>query len=130
MDRRTVLTIGMAMLVALAGCAGGGDGAGEPAEATQTPSGAAPQTTAQEDVGLDPASQADVQTQRYRIKRATYTLEVADFDTARSQLRSAVRGAGGYVGSENFRTRERRNVSWRTGTIVLRPGRGVRTPHP
>lgn len=124
MDRRILLPIAMALLVVLAGCAGGGaggDGAPQATQTTQVPDDGAAESTAQEDGGLDTTEDlADPQTRRYRIKRATYQVEVTDFDTARTQLRAAVTDAGGYVGSETFQTHERRNVSWRTGTIVLR----------
>ena len=124
MDRRNLLAIGMVILVTLAGCAGaggGGDGAAEGTQTTQMSDGEAPAETATDDAGLEPAEDlAQPQTRRYRIKRATYQVEVTEFDEARTQLRSAVTDAGGYVGSETFQTHERNNVSWRTGRIVLR----------
>lgn len=124
MAHRRLATLAVVLVVVLAGCAGGGGGSGaETAQPTQTAADQAPSDggDADSETGLDiDSSQADTGPERYRIKRATYRVTVADFDAARSDLRAATRSAGGYVGSESFESHERDNVTWRTGTVVLR----------
>lgn len=122
MDRRGLIAIGMVLLVAIAGCAGGGSGGGE-APATTAPEDAEPSGDQSADGSLgvgDGPSLAEASATRYRIKETTYHLNVADFESALGDLRTAVRTNGGYVGSEDFRTHRIETTTWREGTIVLR----------
>lgn len=121
MARRALLTIGMVLLVVLAGCSGG-DGA----EMTQTtaiqdegPEASSAAPSDGDDV-LSGIEESPAAADRFRIKRATYEVTVADFDTARTDLREAADRLGGYVGGDEFRIHTRNNVTWRTGTMVLR----------
>ena len=123
MAHRRLATLAVVLVVVLAGCAGGGGSGAETAQPTQTAADQAPSDggDAESKTGLDiESSQADTDPDRFRIKLATYRVTVADFDDARADLRAATRSASGYVGSESFDSHERDNVTWRTGTIVLR----------
>lgn len=122
---RTVLALGMACLLLLAGCSGGsqdmaateslsggdggagGDAAEHKEEATGTPA-------------RETGDAAVEQSTRMRIRTAKLRVSVAAFESSRTNLSTAVSQYGGYVSSSEIRTEERRNETYSDATIVYR----------
>jgi hypothetical protein len=134
---RTLATIGLALLLVLAGCSGGapGDGGsgGEGGDAARNAEGGAATEADLADGGDggDGAGQTPSQgdqeagTQSFQADRAVIrtgevTLRVESFDAARNRLASAARARGGFVSDSTQRLNRRNNRSWTTGTVTFR----------
>ena len=134
-SKRTLSVVGLVALVVLAGCggagsAGGGGGdagyeqatggdAGQP-EATGAPT---QEPNVQADAGSDAADSdggSDATDDRAIIRTGTVAVEVADFESARSNLTTTVQGYGGYVSDSREDRREIDNETWTRGEVVLR----------
>lgn len=147
--KRTFLTVAVALLVVLAGCAsigseggaaGGGDGGGEDFAASQDraeemDSGgdggdggggdAAPASRGDgggtgADGGQAAVSGQPLQVDRAIIRTGTVELRVEGFDTARAAIADSARSHGGYVSGSGSTLHTRDNESWTTGYVVVR----------
>ena len=129
--RRRFGVLALLVLVVLAGCSGGGDGADasldgqtrtaafetQMAEATGTPMA----TGAPSDLDGGSADDQDVVVQeRSRIKTGRATVEVGDFHSSRRNLTDAVERRGGFVSDTSEELHRFGNDTYTTGTIVLR----------
>ncbi|MBP1986564.1 DUF4349 domain-containing protein [Halolamina salifodinae] len=115
--KRLLVAVGLACLLVLAGCTGGGNGGDgatqaslggddpEYAEATGTPA------------GDEESSAADG---RMRIYRAELSVRVSEFDASRSNLTNAAQGYGGYVSDSQIQANERNNETYRDGKFTYR----------
>ncbi|AEN06065.1 hypothetical protein Halar_2407 [halophilic archaeon DL31] len=117
-----LLTVALACLLVLAGCAGGGsdgdmaatqaglgggdgaDSSAEAAQATGTPVGDASASSGERD----------------RIKTAEFRIRIDEFEASRANLSAAVERQGGYVSSSRINSHERGNESYTDGRIVYR----------
>ena len=120
--KRPLVAVGLALLLVLAGCTGGGgagDGAtqaalsgdgGEEGDAMGT---SAPE--AQGTAGAEPAA-----SDRKWIYTADARLRVAEFETTRANLSATLDEHGGYVGSSQVSTEERNNETYHDARIVYR----------
>lgn len=130
MRSRSILVVGLVVLVLLAGCSGGaqmgsdgaqlnrggGGGGGEQAaEATAVASDGSG-----EDVSRSAAEPTKRGTNRVRIRTGTVVLEVRDYDAARRNLTATVRAYGGYVSGSDENLHREANATWTTGSVVLR----------
>ena len=133
-SKRALPVIMVVLLVVLAGCSasGGGDGGAasggaedyEQADADQPEATGAPEREATSDSGSDTGgdgSAADVQrADRAVIRTGAVAVEVADFESAQSNLTATVQGYGGYVSDTRQDRREIGNETWIRGEVVLR----------
>ncbi len=143
-SKRTLSVVALVALVVLAGCggagsAGGGGGDGGSAEEYEQATGGAgdrPEATgapteepaveadtdgAGGDAADDGGGGSDAATDdRAIIRTGTVVVEVADFESARSNLTTAARGYGGYVSDSREDRREIDNQTWTRGEVVLR----------
>jgi hypothetical protein len=133
---RTLATIGLALLLVLAGCSGGapgdGGGGGGGDAARNAEGGAATEADlADSGDGGDGAGEAPsqgdqeagsqtLQADRAVIRTGEVTLRVESFDAARNRLASAARARGGFVSDSTQRLNRRNNRSWTTGTVTFR----------
>jgi len=136
--KRTLLTVTVAALVVLAGCAtmgsGGSDAAGdngaslsEAGDGTDGGGGDGGGGDPDQASGGDAADggQAAVSGQPLEVDRAivrtgTVELRVDDFDAARSATADHARDLGGYVAGSGSTRHTRDNQSWTTGYVVVR----------
>jgi len=140
--KRTLLTVAVAVLVALAGCASlggnagdagqaGGDGGGEAlSESSDSGGGDGGDGgdgggDAQAGRSSDDARQAAVsgqarQVDRKIIRTGTVELQVEDYESARSAVADRARNLGGYVSGSGSIQHTRDNESWTTGYVVVR----------
>jgi len=147
--KRTLLTVAVALLVVLAGCAsigsgdgaaGGGDGAGEDFAASEDGAqemdsggdggdgggGDAAQASSGDGAGASAeggqgaVSGQPVQVDRAIIRTGTVELRIENFDTARAAIADSARSHGGYVSGSGSTLHTRDNESWTTGYVVVR----------
>lgn len=136
--KRTLLTVAVAALVVLAGCAtmgsGGSDAAGDDGEALSEASGGAdggggdggggaPDQAsggAATDGGQAAVSGQPLQVDRAIIRTGTVELRVEDHDAARSAIAARAQSLGGYVAGSGSTRHTRDNRSWTTGYVVVR----------
>ncbi len=138
--KRTLLTVAVAVLVVLAGCASfggtggdaaqaGGDGGGEALSESRDSGGGdggdGDGGDAQSAGGGDGDGQAAVsgqprQVDRKIIRTGTVELRVDDHDSARSAIADRARNLGGYVSGSGSTQHTRDNESWTTGYVVVR----------
>lgn len=139
-SRRAVSVIALAVLVILAGCSassggGGGDAgvagsggenyeqADAEADRPQVTATGAPTEAASGsggDAGGDGAAGDGQRANRDIIRTGTVVVEVADFESAQSNLTSTVQGYGGFVSDTRQDRREIGNETWVRGEVVLR----------
>lgn len=136
MPRRPIAAVVLAACLVLAGCAGvgngGGNGAADGASATQASDamqGAAPATEGGDggsqsgdgsDGAADPTDLSNRAARQALVRTGTVTLEVDDYDAARTSLVATVRGMGGFVGDSDQQLHREGNRTWTTGQVVLR----------
>ena len=143
-SKRTLSVVALAALVVFAGCGGagsanggGGDsgagGAGEYEQATggggDRPEATGAPTQEPDLVGDTGGSGGDAADgdggsaatdDRAIIRTGTVVVEVEDFQSARSNLTTTVRGYGGYVSDSRENRREIDNETWTRGEVILR----------
>jgi hypothetical protein len=139
-SKRTLSIVGLVALVVLAGCGGAGSagGGGGDAGYEQATGGDAGQAEATGAPTQEPDVQADAggsggdatggdggsgnaaTDDRAIIRTGTVAVEVADFESARSNLTTTVQGYGGYVSDSREDRREIDNETWTRGEVVLR----------
>jgi hypothetical protein len=125
MRSRTLATVGLALLLVLAGCSagssgGGGDvavsgGGGDGAE-----TGAQRQASTDGGAGGETTDASAGATDRVRIRTGQMTLTVSEYGAARENLTALARERGGYVSDSTLRTHSRGNATWQTGQLVIR----------
>ncbi|SHG81602.1 DUF4349 domain-containing protein [Halobaculum gomorrense] len=125
MRRGPLVTVCCALLVVLAGCAGGdgADGAGGGSDLGATARPEAAEATAAAGGAADGAGGAAVNAQvanRAIIYEATVELTVDDYGAARENLTALARERGGYVEQSTQEVRGEGNETWTVGRIVLR----------
>lgn len=131
--RRTLATVGVALLLVLAGCSGGAPGDGGSGDSIEDGGGGAELAGGDGGDGPDGASGAsgdadrsgDAGSQAFQADRAVIrtgeiTLQVESYDAARSRLASAARARGGFVSDSTQRLNRRDNRSWTTGAVTFR----------
>jgi len=125
LTRRGLATVGVALLLVLAGCSGGLGG--DSGERARQPDSGAPAAddgggggdAAQNDGG-DESTEQLARTGRARIRTGQVSLRVESYTAARSQLASAARSRGGFVSDSSQTLHRRNNQSWTTGSVTLR----------
>jgi len=122
---RPLVAVGLAFLILLAGCSGGGTGADmastDVAAEYSGADGGAEATAAATGTPAESREDADAQANdRKRIKTAEFRVRVTEFGSSRTNLTTAVRSHGGYVSRSQIRTEERDNETYSDGTIVFR----------
>jgi hypothetical protein len=132
-DRRALLALACCLLLAFAGCAGGGiggAGGGDGGAAQADDGGAAPTgesatqaADASDGAGTAPTAGATVE-DRALIRTGEATIEVESFENARTGAIAAARERGGYVSATEQRVHSSGNRSWTTGTLTLRVPNG------
>jgi len=142
--KRTLLTVAVAALVVLAGCAtmgnGGSDAGGGDGEALSDASdggdgggdggdgggGGAPEqasggdSDAAADGGQAAVSGQPLEVNRAIIRTGTVELRVEDYDTSRAAIADRAQSLGGYVAGSGSTRHTRDNQSWTTGYVVVR----------
>ena len=123
--KRPLVAIGLACLLVLAGCTGGGgagDGAtqaslsgDDPEEARGADGGAGEEMGTAAGTAAEPAAG-----DRKWIYTADARLRVDDFETSRSNVSAKLSEYGGYVGSSQVSTEERNNETYHDARIVYR----------
>ena len=134
--KRTLLTVGLALLVLLAGCASVGSdgdvagGSNDGGEAFAT-SGDAEEMDGGGDGGGDgdgasaggeqsAVSGQPLEVDRAIIRTGTVELRVAEFEDSRAAIADRARTHGGYVSESGSTHHTRDNQSWTTGYVVVR----------
>lgn len=128
MRSRAIITVGIVLLVVLAGCGGagnsapadggvgGGDGGGG-GDGARSDAGAPQEDAASGGDGGDGGGEVVT---RARIRTGEMTLTVEQFDAAQSELTTLARTNGGYVSDSAEEINRRDNRTWTTGHVVLR----------
>ena len=137
-SKRTLSVVGLVALVVLAGCGGAGSagGGGGDAGYEEASDGGAGQLEATGAPTQEPDLEADTggsggdaadsdggganTDDRAIIRTGTVTVEVADFESARSNLTTTVEGYGGYVSDTRENRREIDNETWTRGEVIVR----------
>ena len=138
-SKRTLPVLALVALVVLAGCSAGGGGGGDGGvaqsggedydvatgvEADQPEATGEPERDAASgsggDAGGDGSAENIQQSDRDVIRTGAVAVEVADFNSAQSNLTATVRGYGGYVSDTRQDRREIDNETWIRGEMVLR----------
>lgn len=124
MRSRTVLAVGVALLVVLAGCGGGanvagGNGAPEAGGSGGGDAASEAEKRTAESSGGGSGDSSTIVT-RARIRTGEITLRVQSYDAARSKLTTLAESHGGYVSDSAEQTHSRGNATWTTGHVVLR----------
>jgi len=115
---RPLVAVGVALLLVLAGCTGGG-GAGD--GATQASLGGDEPEYEQATEAEGGAGGGDAGTSaRMRIYTAKLTVRVDEFEPSRSNLTAAVEAHGGYVGSSQITTDDWEEATYRDGRFTYR----------
>lgn len=126
--RETLVALVVALLLVTAGCSSASHGAdqgadGDQAQATGAASGGGGESNAESGGSGDAPSGAEGTPgfgDRKFVRTAELEIRVDSFDSARSNLTTAVRANGGYVGDARMQTEEVGNETYSRGTIVLR----------
>jgi len=138
--KRTLLTVAVAALVVLAGCAtvgsgdggdatdgevlsdasDGADGGGDGGGGAQDQASGGDGDGAAADGGQAAVSGQPLGVDRAIIRTGTVELRVEDYDTARSAIADRARSLGGYVAGSGSTRHTRDNQSWTTGYVVVR----------
>lgn len=123
--KRPLVAVGLAFLILLAGCSGGGTGADMAATdaAVEYNGDAGGAESKAQATGTPAESMDDADAQasnRKRIKTGEFRVRVTAFESSRTNLTTAVRSHGGYVSSSQIRAEERDNETYTDGTIVFR----------
>ncbi|QKY19470.1 DUF4349 domain-containing protein [Halolamina sp. CBA1230] len=115
---RPLVAVGVALLLVLAGCTGGGNAGNGATQAALGGDGAeyeqATGTPAEADDGGSGASD------RMRIYTAELAVRVDEFAPSRSNLSAAVEAHGGYVGNSQVSTSEWDDATYRDGRFTYR----------
>lgn len=122
--RRTLIVVGLAIMLALAGCSGfGGSQSGGPDSAPPNADGDAAGQAAGGD-GNGGGAEANVNhlqfQQRQLIRTGEIRLRVDDTEAASQAIRDMANDRNGFVTASNRQVRERHNETWATETIVIR----------
>ena len=124
-----LLTIGLVLLVVLAGCAGGSAGGGGDGGGSAAPDrtgggsgGAAPAAGA--DGGPSPVGSFYVGDDRVVVRQASMGLEVRQFDSAFDRARATVRAHGGFVADWELDVER----GWHRATLQIRVPAGNFSP--
>lgn len=124
LSRRTIATLLVALLLVTAGCSGSGDdadgGALEDSADGRTGGNGASGDAGETDSADDGSVDAAFGHERRVIRSGEVTLEVDDYDAARTNIAADVRARGGYVSDSTERVHGRDNETWTSGTLVLR----------
>jgi hypothetical protein len=117
---RPLVAVGLALLLVLAGCTGGGNAGGTAQQAALSgdDGGEAMGTSAPEAEGTAAAQSAPGD--RKWIYTADARLRVDEFDSTRANLSATLAEHGGYVGSSQVSTEERNNETYHDARIVYR----------
>ena len=134
--RRTLAVVGLALLLALAGCSGfGGTQSGAPDTNTGNGDGdverdaggngngaAGGNANAAEEGGavLESNAAQPAIRERQRIRTGEIRLRVNDTEGTAEAVRSLASEPGGFVSASNVEVHERHNETWRTARIVIR----------
>lgn len=123
--KRKLISVLVALLVLVAGCASlGGGGADDADPAAQDPSAGDPasQPGGDGDAALDDSQDAPSQLQvdRAIIRTGTVQLRAPDFRTTRDAVADRAGDLGGYVSGSASTRHTRDNRSWTTGYVVVR----------
>ena len=125
LQSRTLLAVGLALLLVLSGCTGGLGSAGDDASDAAAPDvdDDGMERQAGDDTAADAADDtagAGVADSRMLIRTGEVVVEVDDYGAAHDSLSSMARDRGGYVSDSTQRTHSHDNETWTTGSIVLR----------
>ena len=133
MARRRWTTALLVMCIVLAGCSGGGVGAGGDAAESEASlsnddaaSTARAESTASRDGGGDAGSSggsaqsAGARSDRAIIKTGRIALTVNSFASKREQVGTLARGTGGYVATSSREVRGEGNRTWTVGVVRIR----------
>jgi len=128
-NRRSLLTVGAVVLVALAGCGGAGLGGGGDADAAPTTAArdggdggadAGAPATGAGDADEDGDTAPAVEVRRAVVRTGRIALEVDRYGAARANLTATSRSLGGFVSDSTQTVHRRENSTWTTGTITYR----------